>query len=141
LPRSTTTWISRVLSPTRFTAPTPATVSRRFFTTLSAIWVAAWGERPGALTETDTMGSAFASSRCTTGSSISRGRRPRMDATLPRTSWEATWVETPTRNCTMMLESPSWEVDSTWRMPSTVLIDSSIFFVTSRSTASGVAPG
>ena len=42
-------------------------------------------------------------------------------------SWDATWVETPTRNITTMLERPSCEVDSTWRMPSTVLIDSSIF--------------
>ena len=63
-----------------------------------------------------------------------------MAATLPRMSWEATWVETPTRNSTTMLERPSWEVDSTCRMPSTVLMASSIFFVTSRSTASGVAP-
>ena len=40
-----------------------------------------------------------------------------------------------------MFESPSCEVDSTWRMPWTVLTDSSIFFVTSRSTVSGEAPG
>ncbi len=129
-----------MLSPTRFTAPTPGTVSRRFFTSLSAISVAACGVRPGASTDTETIGSALASSRWTTGSSISLGSRPRIAATLPRMSWDATWVETPTRNITMMLERPSCEVDSTWRMPCTVLIDSSIFLVTSRSTASGVAP-
>ena len=109
-------------------------------TSLSAISVAACGVRPGAPTETDTIGSALASSRCTTGSSISTGSSPRIAATLPRMSCEATWVETPTRNITTMFESPSCEVDSTWRMPSTVLIDSSIRLVTSRSTASGVAP-
>jgi hypothetical protein len=42
---------------------------------------------------------------------------------------------------TMMFETPSCEVDSMCRTPCTVLMLSSIFFVTSRSTASGAAPG
>ena len=52
------------------------------------------GERPGALTATETMGRAPGSMRWTMGSSISRGRWPRIAATLPRMSWDATWVET-----------------------------------------------
>ena len=40
-----------------------------------------------------------------------------------------------------MLDRPSWEMDSMWFTPSTVLISSSSFFVTSRSTVSGPAPG
>ena len=138
--RSTITWISRVASPTRFTAPTPGTFSRRRFTTLSARSVAAAGESPGAFTDTDTMGRAPGSMRWTMGSSISRGRSPRIPATLPRMSCEATWVETSRLKNTTMFDSPSCDVDSTCLMPWTVLIDSSMRFVTSRSTVSGEAP-
>ena len=40
-----------------------------------------------------------------------------------------------------MFERPSCDVDSTWRMPSTVLIALLDRLVTSRSTVSGEAPG
>ena len=64
-----------------------------------------------------------------------------MLATLPRMSWLATWVGISRWKRITMLESPSCDVLSTCLIPSTVLIDSSIFFVTSRSTVSGEAPG
>ena len=79
--------------------------------------------------------------RWTIGSSISRGRSPRIAAILPRTSCEALTAETSSWNSTTMFERPSCEIDSMWFTPSTVLISSSIFFVTSRSTVSGPAPG
>ena len=81
-------------SPTRFTAPTPGTFSSRRLTTFSAMSVAAGGERLGAFTVTDTMGIAPGSIRWTMGSSISRGSSPRMEATFPRMSCDATWVGT-----------------------------------------------
>ena len=64
--------------------------------------------------------------RWTIGSSISRGSSPRIAATLPRMSCEATWVETSRWKKITMFERPSCDVDSTCRMPSTVLIASSI---------------
>ncbi len=138
--RSTTTWISRLASPTRFTAPTPGTFSSRRLTSLSAISDTARGVSAGASTATDTIGAALGSIRWMMGSSISRGRSPRIAATLPRMSCDAFSVGTPMLNCTTMLDRPSCEPDSMWRTPSTVLIDSSIFLVTSRSTVSGDAP-
>ena len=81
------------------------------------------------------------SMRWTIGSSISRGSSPRSAAILPRTSSEAATAETSSWNSTTMFERLSWEIDSMWRTPSTVLIASSILFVTSRSTVSGPAPG
>ena len=139
--RSTTTWISRVDSPTRATEPTPRTFSSRRLITLSAKVVAACGERPGASRPIERTGICPKSIRWTIGSSISRGRSPRMAAILPRTSWEALMAETSSWNSTTMLERPSCEIDSMCFTPSTVLISSSIFFVTSRSTVSGPAPG
>ena len=139
--RSTTTWISRVDSPTSATEPTPRTFSSRRFTTLSANVVAAWGESPGAFTPTERIGIMPKSIRWMIGSSISRGRSPRIAEILPRTSCEALIAETSSWNSTTMFERPSWEIDSMCFTPSTVLISSSIFFVTSRSTVSGPAPG
>ena len=103
--------------------------------------VAAWGERPGASTPIETIGIWAKSMRWTIGSSISRGRSPRIAEILPRTSWEALIAETSSWNSTTMFERPSWEIDSMCFTPSTVLISSSIFLVTSRSTVSGPAPG
>ena len=108
---------------------------------MSAKSVAAWGVRPGAFTPTDTIGIIPKSIRWTIGSSISRGSSPRIAAILPRTSWEAVTAETSMSNSITMFETPSCEIDSMWFTPSTVLISSSIFFVTSRSTVSGPAPG
>ena len=85
--------------------PRPATVSSRRLTTLSARSVAAAGDRPGAFTATETMGSAPGSMRWTIGSSISRGSSPRIAATLLRMSWEATWVETSRWKKITMFES------------------------------------
>ena len=92
-------------------------------------------------TPTETIGIMPKSMRWTIGSSISRGRSPRIAAILPRTSCEALTAETSSWNSTTMFERPSWEIDSMCLTPSTVLISSSIFFVTSRSTVSGPAPG
>ncbi len=63
-----------------------------------------------------------------------------MAATFPRMSCDALSVGTPMLKFTTMVDNPSWDVDSMCRTPSTVLTDSSIFFVTSRSTVSGDAP-
>ena len=86
-------------------------------------------------TLTHTMDSPDGSHR-----SISRGSSPRIAATLPRMSCDALSVGTPMLKLTTMLDSPSCELDSMWRTPSTVLTVSSIFLVTSRSTVSGDAP-
>ncbi len=94
----------------------------------------------GASIATDTIGIALGSMRRMIGSSISRGRSPRMAATLPRMSCDAFSVGTPMLKFTMTVDSPSCDVDSMWRTPSTVFTASSISFVTSRSTVSGDAP-
>ena len=107
---------------------------------LSAMSETARGVSAGALIATDTIGVAAGSMRWMIGSSISRGSSPRIAATLPRMSCDAFSVGTPMLKLTTMVDSPSWEVDSMWRTPSTVLTASSIFFVTSRSTVSGDAP-
>ena len=98
------------------------------------------GVSVGAFTATETIGVEAGSIRRMIGSSISRGSSPRIAATLPRISCEAFSVGTPTLNCTTMLDSPSCDVDSMWRTPSTVFTVSSMNFVTSRSTVSGDAP-
>ena len=98
------------------------------------------GVSVGAFTATETIGVEAGSIRRMIGSSISRGSSPRIAATLPRMSCEAFSVGTPTLNCTTTLDSPSCDVDSMWRTPSTVLTVSSMNFVTSRSTVSGDAP-
>ena len=98
------------------------------------------GVSVGALTATDTMGVEAGSIRRMIGSSISRGSSPRTAATLPRMSCDAFRVGTPTLNCTTIVESPSCDVDSMCRTPSTVFTASSMNFVTSRSTVSGDAP-
>ncbi len=103
--------------------------------------VAACGPRPGAFTPTERIGIAPKSIRWTIGSSISRGSSPRIAEIFPRTSCEALMAETSSWNSTTMLDRPSCEVDSMCFTPSTVLISSSIFFVTSLSTVSGPAPG
>jgi hypothetical protein len=93
------------------------------------------------LTATEMTGWAPTSKRWITGSWISRGSSPRIDATLPRTSWLAMAVGTSSRNRMTIVDTPSWDVLSTCLIPWTVLIASSIFLVTSRSTVSGEAPG
>ena len=99
------------------------------------------GVNVGASIATDTIGIAAGSMRRMIGSSISRGSSPRMAATFPLISCDAFSVGTPMLKFTTMLDSPSCELDSMWRTPSTVFTASSIFFVTSRSTVSGDAPG
>ena len=59
---------------------------------------------------------------------------------MARTSAWAFMIFVPRLNCTKMVENPSVEVDWICFTPSTVFTCSSTFFVTSRSTDSGLAP-
>jgi len=87
------------------------------------------------------MGSALGSKRAMTGGSMSFGRSWRMASIFERTSAMASMMCVCSRNSMNTCEKPSFEYENTRFTPSTELTSSSTFFVTSRSTASGEAPG
>ena len=101
-------WISRLAPPTSWTAPTPRTFSRRFFSTWSAQLVSSMGEgaaRPSAAcgsTATDQMARLAGSKRSTRGSFTSSRSSGRTWPIFSRTSsaalrpWMCSWNSTIT---------------------------------------------
>ena len=137
---SSSTWISRFNPPTTVTLPTPEMFSIRRLTTSSARRVRSRSAHPRPSTESTKIGWSDGLAREITGGSMSSGRSCRMASILARTSAWASMTFVPRLNSTMMVENPSVEVDWICLTPSTVFTCSSIFFVTSRSTDSGLAP-
>ena len=75
-------------------------------------------------------GMASVSNLSTIGGSVPSGRSPRIDVTLSRTSCVPTSPFFESRNWTVTIEIPSCVVDRSSSMPETVLMMSSIGFVT-----------
>ena len=136
---STLTW--RVTGPTRSTLPTPSTFSRRRLTLVSTSVVNSRGASDEERTASETIGIPPMSSFSMIGSSIVAGRSPRIAAILVRASCAARSVLTSSWNSTTTCETPSRDVEPTWRTPAIGLTASSMRFDTSRSTVSGEAPG
>ena len=76
-----------------------------------------------------------------TGSAMPAGSSRRIVLIFARASCETSLIFTSSSNSAMIVANPSREIDWTCLMPAMELIDSSIFRLTSRSTASGEAPG
>ena len=121
--RSTTTWISRLASPTRFTAPTPGTVLQAPFHQLVGERRGRLRRQAGALTATETIGIAAGVDALDDGL-LDLARQRAADAPPPCRGCPARPPASSTSRCEddTMLESPSWEVDSMCFTPSTVLI-------------------
>ncbi len=80
------------------------------------------------------------SMRSTTGSSMPRGRSPRMRATASLTSFSARSVPTSSRSSTVVVELPSVTLEVTCLTPATLATASSTLRVTWVSSSAGAAP-
>ena len=138
--RSSTS-ISRSSPPTTVTLPTPSTVSMRREIVSFASWVRSRIAQPSPESARLTIGDCRKSNRETTGVSMSSGRLGRKASSFARTSACASETLVFSSNSMKIVETPSTDEDSIRFTPSTGLTASSIFLVTSRSTASGLAPG
>jgi hypothetical protein len=87
------------------------------------------------------IGEASRSCFCTTGGSMSGGRRFITPATASRTSCDATLMFWSSRNVMISIETPSLLIDRSSSMPATVATASSSTCVTSDSTSAEAAPG
>ena len=138
---SSSTCTSRRTPPATVTLPTPVMFCNRRLMLSSASSVRSRRGWPVPRSENVMIGSAPGSKRAMTGGSMSCGRSWRMASILERTSAMASMTLVCNRNSTSTCEKPSFEYEMTFFTPSTEFTASSIFLVTSRSTASGEAPG
>ena len=87
------------------------------------------------------IGEASRSCFCTTGGSMSGGRRFSTPEIASRTSCAATLMFWSSRNVSISIEMPSFDIDRSSSSPATVATASSSGCVTSDSTSAAAAPG
>ncbi len=138
---STSTVTSRFVAPTSLARATPVMFSRRRLIVRSASAVRSRGAIVVDRTASDMIGIAWKSNFWMTGSLMPAGRSRRIALIFARASCETSLILTSSSNSTTTVEKPSREIDWTCLTPAIGLTASSIFRLTSRSTASGEAPG
>jgi hypothetical protein len=131
--------IARESPPTSLTSPTPADLSMRSLTRLSASSVSSRSER-GPVIASESTGDESLSNFEITGGFASRGRRETTCATRSRTSWAAVSMSRFRSKVTSRSELPCAAIERSSTMLSTVLTTSSMRWQTSVSFSSGEAP-
>ena len=132
---------SRLTPPTRFTAPTPRTLSKRLVIVSSTNQDKASVSRCDEATVNAKIGEPATSNLPTTGSRKSLGKSARTFDTAERTSSTASCTGFSKRNSAVMLTLPSWTLLVMCFKPCKVAIEFSILRATSVSSCDGEAPG
>ncbi len=138
---SISTAITRFSAPMTVIWPTPSTPSIRFFRVSSARLVSSRKLRVSERRAREMIGRSARLNLRTFGSSACSGRSSRISSILDRTSCCASRSFTLSSNSMKIEERPSCDVEVSCRTPAIGFTASSMGRVSSRSTASGEAPG
>ena len=131
----------RFAPPTRVTAPTPLTASKRRVTVWSTNQLKPSLSKSVAAMVKAKTGPPVNSSLRTIGSSKSGGKSPLTPLTAERTSSSASCTDFSIRNSQVMSTLPSWILVYRFFKPETETTAFSIFRATSVSICTGAAPG